>query len=136
MIRINLSPKWTNRVKPRRMGPRAREVIDFVREHPGCKTFVATLQLLTEDDKTHPTTRPFKRAQSAVARVIRDRLVLHDSDRLYPWDKRLFLLATQAERAGRDPAARHLAADAWRRAGDNNRAKILVRLAAEDGNLR
>lgn len=129
MIRLNLSPKWTKRVKPRAMGPRAREVVDFVRAEPGCTSFQAAKKLLTADDMDAPNTRPFKRAQSAVARVIRDRLVLYAKDRLWPWDRTAFFAAQRAERAAKEPDARYAAAEMWRRAGDENRAQILERLA-------
>ena len=112
-------------------------VVAYVAAHPGCRTFDATLSLLTTDEvELSPTTKPFRRAMTAVARAIRDRLVRHEDDRLAPWDPELYAQASRVEAeshlAADRPAALRAAAESWRRAGDDNRARMLERLAAQE----
>src|SRR5262245_6042216 len=109
---------------------RADQIIAFVTANPGCTLFSAARHLLSEADRLDPTTKPFKRAFAAVERVIKKRLVRLSNHRLYPWYRELFDRATALERVVKDdPTALRVAAEAWRVAGDDNRAKILLRFA-------
>lgn len=133
------------------MKPAARmqAVVDFVTTNPGSPAIAViahvkgTLASATAardamvtrgDDRREK--RVFKQAASAVERAIKTRLVRQDGTlKLHPWDAKrkayAEALATAAFAAPDEESKAlmlDLAAAAWRRAGDENAARILERL--------
>ena len=111
--------------------------VAFVATHPGSGMAAVTAHLLEGLSRDKP--RVYKQAASVVERIIKDRLVRQDASlRLYPWDAKRKAYAEALERAAfaaPDPwrfrSTIALAADAWRHAGDENRARTLEQLRAE-----
>lgn len=117
-------------------GEKMKVITSFVTENPGCKTFTAVKHLMTQEELEGVSTKPYRRSAGVVARVLRDRLIRGEGDRLYPWDEALFKEATQAEITAlrlSTPEDRQTlfqaAAEAWRRASDEARAKLMERLS-------
>lgn len=116
---------------------RMQAVVAFVTAHPGLTMAAATAHLLEGEQRTKPSV--YKQAASVVERVIRDRLVRQDQNlRLHPWNPKWKAYAEALERAAfaapneaRYSSTMALAIEAWRDAGDANRAQMLTRLSAE-----
>lgn len=114
-------------------------VVDFVERYPGTTmrgAIMHVLETMPEMQRARPGA--YKQAAAAVERVIKDRHVRQEGDRLHPWDPKRRAFAEALERAASvapDPAhkvsTRQLACAAWREAGDENRARILERNALE-----
>lgn len=116
---------------------RMQAAVAFVAEHPGSTAAAVTAHLLGGAE--HIKAGSYKQAASVVDRIVRDRLVRQDSAlRLLPWNPKEKAYADALERAAflapddsRFTMMITIAIDAWRRAGDDNRARILERLDAE-----
>ena len=118
--------------------------IDFVTKNPGATSRIVIVHLLEAELATFEVTidekrrsRLFKKSAGVVDRIIRDRHVRRDAAlRLYPWDTKLRGFAEALERAAfaapDDRSYRsilNLACNAWRVAGDANRAQVLEGLS-------
>ena len=119
---------------------RMQLAVDFVAETPGVHRraliqhlFNLEHEALTVNIDEKRRGRLYKKAAGVVDRVLRDRLVRQDDGlRLYPWDERRKAYAEALERAafaapdpGRFERTLSLACEAWRDAGDFERARSL-----------
>ena len=127
---------------------RMNAAIKFVTEHPGTtKTDVITHLMsgnIVDTDSSakkiqRTESRAYKGAASVVERIIKDRLVRQDATLwLYPWDEKRKVFAELLERAafvapddGRKVSTLEAAANAWGYAGDDNRSRILNKIASD-----
>lgn len=118
---------------------RMTAVVEFVTAHPGATMVAAVAHILeTIDPDRETVAKPgkYKQAAAVVERVIKDRLVCQSPClRLHPWNAQDKAYAEALERAmfcappHRYTQTAALAASAWRDAGDENRARMLERLA-------
>ena len=111
---------------------RMEAAVAFVSAHPGATSVAVTFHVL-EGMAQRERPSAYKQAASVVERIIKDRHVRQDpSLRLFPWDARRKEYAEALERAAfaapdaaRFASTMTLAMEAWKDAGDDNRARIL-----------
>ena len=116
---------------------RMQAAVDFVGRNPGTPmrpVIGCVLDTFAEMQRDRPGA--YKQAQAVVERIVKDRHVRQDSDRLFPWDAKRRAFAEALERAAfaaPTPEQRAvvlpLATEAWRAAGDANRARMLETIA-------
>ena len=118
---------------------RMQLAVDFVTAHASTgvtmrSTIFHVLESFGEDKREKPTA--YKQAAGVVERIIKDRHVRQGPDlSLYPWDEKRKAYAEALERAHTlAPTPREKAImfemvlDAWRRAGDEGRVRMLMGL--------
>lgn len=127
---------------------RMEAAVKFVTEHPGTTKTAIIAHLLAGhvvDTDSAPKeiqrteSRAYKGTACVVERIIKDRYVRQDASlRLYPWDEKRKVFAELLERAAfaapdaeRKRNTLGTASNAWRYAGDENRARILTQLASD-----
>ena len=124
---------------------RMQRAVDFVAAHASTGATMRSvifhvLESFDEDKREKPTA--YKQAASVVERIIKDRHVRQDTNlSLHPWDAKRKAYAEALERAHTlAPTPREkaimleMACDAWRRAGDDARVRMLMRVYAATGN--
>ena len=125
---------------------RMQSAVDFVGQNPGTlmrPVIACVLDTFAEMQRGRPGA--YKQAQAVVERIVKDRHVRQEGDRLFPWDVKRRTFAEALERAVFAAPTTELrvlvlplATEAWRAAGDENRARMLEtleRAAEADGTL-
>lgn len=131
------SPHAGRSLKPN--AARMQRAVDFVTTYPGAtmrSVIFHVLESFDEDKREKPTA--YKQAAAVVERIVKDRHVRQDSNlSLHPWDAKRKAYAEALERAHTlAPTPREktimleMVCDAWRRAGDDHRVRMLMGLYA------